>query len=40
MWAISYLTDGGNDQIQRVIDSGIVPNLIPLLSHKEVKVSV
>jgi len=40
VWAISYLTDGGNDQIQRVIDSGIVPNLIPLLSHKEVKVSV
>lgn len=38
VWAISYLTDGGNDQIQRVIDSGIVPSLIPLLSHKEVKV--
>lgn len=38
VWAISYLTDGGNDQIQRVIDSGIVPKLIPLLSHKEVKV--
>lgn len=40
VWAISYLTDGGNDQIQRVIDSGIVPNLIPLLSHKEVKASI
>lgn len=38
VWALSYLTDGGNDQIQLVIDSNIVPNLVPLLSHKEVKV--
>ncbi|KAK4299149.1 hypothetical protein Pmani_028554 [Petrolisthes manimaculis] len=38
VWAISYLTDGGNTNIQLVIDSGVVPKLIPLLSHKEVKV--
>ncbi|KAB7497929.1 Importin subunit alpha-3 [Armadillidium nasatum] len=38
VWAVSYLTDGGNSNIQLVIDSGIVSKLIPLLSHAEVKV--
>ena len=40
VWAVSYLTDGGNSNIQLVIDSGIVSKLIPLLSHAEVKVKL
>ncbi|KAA0193002.1 hypothetical protein HAZT_HAZT004393 [Hyalella azteca] len=38
VWALSYLTDGGEKNIQLVIDSGILKSLIPLLSHKDVKI--
>ena len=38
VWALCYLTDGGNDQIQFVINSGVVPFIVALLSHQEVKV--
>lgn len=38
VWAISYVTDAGNDIIQMVVDSGVVPKLVSLLSHRDDKV--
>uniref|UniRef100_A0A1B6EDV8 Importin subunit alpha n=1 Tax=Clastoptera arizonana TaxID=38151 RepID=A0A1B6EDV8_9HEMI len=37
-WALSYLTDGTNDKIQAVVNTGIVPTLVDLLSSSEVSV--
>lgn len=30
-WALSYLSDGTNDKIQAVIESGVVPRLLEIL---------
>ncbi|XP_051888620.1 importin subunit alpha-3-like [Pristis pectinata] len=36
--ALSYITDAEDDQIQIVIDSGIVPHLVPLFGRQEVNI--
>uniref|UniRef100_A0A1J3CIF1 Importin subunit alpha n=1 Tax=Noccaea caerulescens TaxID=107243 RepID=A0A1J3CIF1_NOCCA len=39
-WALSYLSDGENDKIQTVIESGVIPRLVLLLSHASPSVVV
>ena len=34
-WALSYISGAGNDRIQLVIDAGLIPRLIELLSSDE-----
>src|SRR5699024_8065385 len=38
VWTVSYITDHGSDQIQMVIDSNVVPFIIPLLHHQDLKI--
>jgi hypothetical protein len=37
-WAISYLSDGTNDKIQAVIESGVCRRLVDLLMHQSTSV--
>lgn len=34
-WALSYLTDGANDKIQAILETGIIPKLVQLLTSQE-----
>jgi len=37
VWALSYLTDCGNEQIQAVLNVGVVPKLVSFLTHTEIR---
>ncbi|KAG8067233.1 hypothetical protein GUJ93_ZPchr0005g15587 [Zizania palustris] len=39
-WALSYLSDGTNDKIQSVIESGVFPRLVELLIHPSASVLI
>lgn len=37
-WALSYLSDGSNDKIKAVVESGVVRRLVELLMHQSISV--
>ena len=39
-WAMSYLSDGGEERIPCILDTGVLPRLVQLLQHHNVAISV
>lgn len=39
-WAMSYLSDGGEDRIPSILETGVLPRLVELLQHPNIAISV
>ena len=37
-WALAYLLDCGNQMIQIIVESDLVPYIVKLLNHNEIKI--
>ena len=39
-WAMSYLSDGGEERIPCILETGVLPRLVQLLQHPNIAISV
>ena len=39
-WALSYISDGGVEQIPTILQTNVLPRIVELLEHKEMAISV
>ena len=39
-WAMSYLSDGGEERIPSILQTGVLPRLVQLLQHPNIAISV
>jgi hypothetical protein len=39
-WAMSYLSDGGEERVPLILGTGVLPRLVQLLMHENIAISV
>ena len=39
-WALSYISDGGAEQIPYILETNVLNRIVELLEHKEMSISV